>query len=73
MKFNYGWVRNTETGKKAEVVVKSAMPNTVKDLLIGVALVGTGILYLTYTAFRHGVDRHENAELEALKSADLIK
>ena len=73
MKFNHGWVENKKTGQRTDIVVKSAMPNKVKDLLIGVALVGAGILYLTRTAFCHGIKCYENAELEALTSEDLIK
>lgn len=73
IKMNMGNVANTKTGVVKDIVVKSATPNTLKDILIGGGIVLVGITYLTIAAFRNGVKGMEAAEFRALYEAGLLE
>lgn len=72
IKMNMGNVGNTKTGVVKDIIVKSATPNKLKDILIGGGIVLVGITYLTTTAFRNGVKGMEAAEFRALDEAGLL-
>lgn len=72
IKFKRGYVTNPETGVSKDIVVKTASPNTLKDILIGGGIVLIGIAYLTTTAFKNGSKKFEEAEFKALHDAGLI-
>lgn len=72
IKFKQGYVTNTTTGATKDIVVKAVTPNTLKDILIGGAVVLMGITYLTVTAFKNGSKKFEEAEFQALSDADLF-
>ena len=71
IKFKQGWIEDA-TGAKQDIVVKAAAPNTLKDALIGGAMVLMGVTYLTVSAFRHGSKKYEDAELQALSDLNLL-
>lgn len=71
IKFKQGGV-TSQDGKTVDIVVKSLLPNTIRDTLIGATLVGVGIAYLTVTAFKNGSEMFEQAELKALYEAGII-
>ena len=70
--FKRGSITNPQTGLTKDIIVKSATPNTVKDILIGGGLVLMGITHLTVTAFRNGALKFEDAEFNTLKDLDLM-
>lgn len=70
--FKQGWVKNPNTGVTKDIVVKAKWENTLSDVLIGGGLVVAGILYLTSTAFVHGANAFEKAEMQALSEAGLL-
>lgn len=72
MKINLGSIKNEATGISKEIVVKKLIPNKVKDLLIGGAVIGVGIYYLTAAAFKDGLKEFEEAENKTLRDLDLI-
>ena len=72
IKINYGSITNPKTGESKDIVVKSAVPNKFKDIIIGGGLVLLGITHLTVTAFRSGADKFEAAELKTLSDLDLM-
>lgn len=71
IKFRHGWIGGKD-GVEHDIIVKAAAPNKLKDVLIGGGMVAAGIFYLTYTAFKHGAEQFERAELYALKAAGVI-
>lgn len=72
IKFKQGWIGNDKTGEKKDIVVKSALPNKVKDMLVGGLILVLGVTYLTFTAFKNGAQKHEDAEMETLTDLGLI-
>lgn len=72
MQFKQGWLRNND-GVKKEIIVKSALPNHVKDVLIGGSMVLIGIMYLTSTAFKNGSKAFERAEYQTMIDLGIIK
>lgn len=66
IKINRGSVQSTDGKKKADIIVKAAAPNDLKDIVIGVGTVLIGIGYLTVTAFKKGAKAYECAEYDAL-------
>jgi len=72
IKFKQNYIINPKTGVKHDIVVKSALPNKLKDAVIGGGMVLMGIVYLTMTAFKNGSEKFEDAELKALSDADLL-
>ena len=72
IKFNQGYVINEATGKRRNIVVKSATANTFKDILIGGSMVLVGIVYLTVKAFKNGSQKYEDAEFQALCDAGVV-
>ena len=72
IKFNKGSVTNPNTMITKDIIVKSGSPNKIRDIVIGGGMALAGIVYLTVTAFKHGADKMEEAELQALSDADLI-
>ena len=67
-----GAIGTDKEGKLFDIVVKAAAPNKLKDIVIGGGMVVAGIVYLTRTAFEHGVRQFEKAELKAMYEADVI-
>ena len=66
IKINRGPVASIDGSKEADIIVKAAAPNDLKQVLIGVGTVLVGITYLTVTAFKRGAKAYEIAELKAL-------
>ena len=66
IKINRGSVASIDGSKKADIIVKAAAPNDLKQILIGGGTVLVGIIYLTVTAFKRGAKAYESAELNAL-------
>lgn len=66
IKINRGSVGSTDGSKYADIIVKAAAPNDLKDIVIGVGTVLVGIGYLTVTAFKKGAKAYESAEYDAL-------
>lgn len=58
-----------------DIIVKAALPNKLKDIIIGGGITLIGIAYLTYTAFRNGSSAFEKAEtwtMDALNLFDVL-
>lgn len=72
IKFKQGRITNPGTGVEKDVIVKAATPNKLKDILVGGGMVLIGITYLTVTAFRHGSEKYEEAELQTFSDLDLF-
>lgn len=66
IKINRCSVGSTDGSKWADIIVKAAAPNDLKDILIGVGTVLVGITYLTVTAFKKGAKAYESAAFNAL-------
>lgn len=66
IKISRGPIANIDGSKEADIIVKAAAPNDLKQILIGVGTVLVGITYLTVTAFKRGAKAYESAELNAL-------
>lgn len=73
IKFNCGWIGDSKTGEKKDIVVKAAAPNTFKDALIGGGLVLLGITYLTMTAFKNGAMKFDDAQWKTLEDLNLLE
>jgi hypothetical protein len=73
IKFKQGSVGNINTGETVDIVVKSWSPNSLRDILIGGAIVISGIAYLTVSAFKNGCCKMEEAEFTALTKAGCVK
>lgn len=61
-----GSVISRDGSKEADIIVKAAAPNDLKQILIGGGTVLVGIIYLTVAAFKRGAKAYESAELNAL-------
>lgn len=72
IKYVQGSVTNHADGITKDIIVKSVIPNRLKDVLIGGSLVLVGITYLTVTAFKNGSYKFEEAELRAMFDAGII-
>jgi hypothetical protein len=66
IKINRGRVASIDGSKEADIIVKAAAPNDLKQILIGGGTVLVGIIYLTVSAFKRGAKAYESAELNAL-------
>lgn len=66
IKINRGRVTSIDGSKEADIIVKAAAPNDLKQILIGGGTVLVGIIYLTVSAFKRGAKAYESAELNAL-------
>lgn len=71
MKFKQNEITNLN-GVSKPIIVKSLLPNKPVDLLIGVAIIGVGVAYLTATAFKNGSRCFELAEFNAMKELDIV-
>ena len=67
-----GDVWTLDKAKKADVVLKAAFPNNLKQMLIGGSLIISGIVYLTVGAFINGAVKSLEAEDEALEEIGCI-
>ena len=67
-----GPVMSCDGSKEADIIVKAAAPNDLRQILIGVGTVLIGITYLTVTAFKRGAKAYEIAELKALADIGAI-
>lgn len=72
LKLNYGYVESTDRTQKEDVIVKSPLPNTLRDGIIGGVITLAGIGYLLVTAFKHGADSYMKAEYGVLDKMDLL-
>ena len=73
IKFNCGWIGDSKTGAKKDIVVKAATPNTLRDALIGGGLILVGVTYLTVTAFKNGAKRFDDAPWKTLDDLGLLE
>ena len=71
IKFKQGYITNM-AGESKDIIVKAALPNKLKDIVIGGVISLAGIAYLTYTAFRNGSSTFEKAEYETLDALNLF-
>ena len=71
IKFKQGYITNM-AGETKDIIVKAALPNKLKDIVIGGAISLAGIAYLTYTAFRNGSTAFEKAETETMDALNLF-
>ena len=71
IKFKQGYIANM-AGESKDIIVKAALPNKLKDIVIGGVITLVGIAYLTYTAFRNGSAAFEQAEYEAMADLGII-
>lgn len=72
IKINRGRVASIDGSKEADIIVKAAAPNDLKQILIGGGTVLVGIIYLTVSAFKRGAKAYESAELNALADIDAM-
>ena len=72
LKLNYGSVETKDRTQKEDVIVKSPLPNTLRDGIIGGVITLAGIGYLLVTAFKHGADSYQTAEYGALDKLHLL-
>ena len=72
LKLNYGFVEAKDGTQEEDVIVKSLLPNTLRDGIIGGVITLAGIGYLLVTAFKHGADSYQTAEYGALDKLDLL-
>ena len=70
--FKQGSVTNPKTGAIKDIMVKAKWPNKIGDVLLGGGLILIGVHYLVSTAFVHGAESFEKAELQALSDAGLL-
>lgn len=71
IKFKQGCITNM-AGESKDIIVKAALPNKLKDIVIGGVIILAGIAYLTYTAFRNGSAAFEQAECETMEDLDIF-
>ncbi|MFQ7144321.1 hypothetical protein [Faecalibacillus intestinalis] len=72
MKIKFGELSRVDGGAIEDIIVESALPNKIKDILIGGGMTLLGIGYLCYTAFKNGVEETTNAEKRAYKNAGYL-
>ena len=72
MKIKFGDLVRVDGSATEEIIVKSALPNKAKDILIGGGMTLVGAVYLCYTAFKNGVDETAKAEQRACKNAGYL-
>ena len=71
IKFKQGCITNM-AGESKDIIVKTALPNKLKDIVIGGVISLAGIAYLTYTAFRNGSSAFEKAEYETMEDLGIF-
>ena len=71
IKFKQGYIANM-AGESKDIIVKAALPNKLKDIVIGGVISLAGIAYLTYTAFRNGSAAFEQAECETMEDLGIF-
>lgn len=71
IKFKQGHIANM-AGESKDIIVKAALPNKIKDIVIGGVISLAGIAYLTYTAFRNGSAAFEKAEYETMEDLGIF-
>ena len=71
IKFKQGYIANM-AGESKDIIVKAALPNKLKDIVIGGVITLVGIAYLTYTAFRNGSAAFEQAECETMEDLGIF-
>ena len=70
-KHKRGAVENPITGERVDIIVDTK-PNTFKECMIGVIIIGIGVTYLTMKAFENGSVAYEKGELAALDACMLL-
>ena len=73
IKFKCGWIGDSKTGAKKDLVVKAVSPNTLRDALIGGGIMLVGVTYLTVTAFMNGAKKFDDAQWKALDDLGLLE
>ena len=71
IKFKQGYIANM-AGESKGIIVNAALPNKVKDIVIGGVITLVGIAYLTYTAFRNGSAAFEQAECKTMEDLGIF-
>lgn len=71
IKFKQGYIANM-AGESKDIIVNAALPNKVKDIVIGGVITLVGIAYLTYTAFRNGSAAFEQAECRTMEDLGIF-
>ena len=71
IKFKQGYIINM-AGESKDIIVKAALPNKLKDIVIGGVISLVGISYLTYTAFRNGSAAFEQAECRTMEDLGIF-
>lgn len=72
MKIKFGYLTGADGGTTEDIIVKSALPNKAKDVLIGGGMILLGVAYLCYTAFKNGVNEAAIAEQRVYKNAGYL-
>lgn len=72
MKIKFGDLVRVDGSATEEIIVKSALPNKAKDILIGGGMILLGVGYLCSAAFKNGVDETAKAEQRACKNAGYL-
>ena len=72
MKIKFGYLTGADGGTTEDIIVKSALPNKAKDVLIGGGMILFGVAYLCYTAFKNGVNEAAIAEQRVYKNAGYL-
>lgn len=70
-KSKYGPITNPETGESKDIVI-SDFSNSLKDVVIGGAIVMVGVIYLTVSSFRNGSKAYDKTETQTLLDLDLL-
>lgn len=65
-------ITNPATGKAERVIVKSKLPCRVKDLGIGLGLIGVGLCWLLKKTFEEGAWAYCKTEFDTLDDLGLI-
>lgn len=72
IKFKVGNIGNMN-GDFKDIVVKTAIPNKIKDVVIGGGLVLLGVAHLTATAFKNGAKKGLEAETETMRDLGITE
>lgn len=68
-----GSVENDDTGDCADVIVKSTLPTSITEAIIGGLMILSGVGYLTVKAFINGSKSHCKAHLDAESRIGVLK
>ena len=69
-KINYGSITNMAGETKNIEVVNKLIP--IKDYIIGIGIITTGVIYMLSKSFKYGADSFEQAEFNTMKDLHII-